>query len=83
MTPRLAPGSPWFKVRPHPSLTPGLEDRMPEDGGLALADAPRLQRAAGLARVTFGQRDGQAVLADLHQSGCAKAFLPRIHGPVP
>ena len=56
---------------------------MPEDGGLALADAPRLQRAAGLARVTFGQRDGQAVLADLHQSGCAKAFLPRIHGPVP
>ncbi|MCF1708470.1 urease accessory protein UreD [Tabrizicola sp. J26] len=56
---------------------------MPEDGGLALVDAPRLQRAAGLARVGLGQRDGQAVLADLHQSGCAKAFLPRIHGPVP
>ncbi len=56
---------------------------MPEDGGLALVDAPRLQRAAGLARVALGQRDGQAVLADLHQSGCAKVFLPRVHGPVP
>ncbi|MEL6948544.1 MAG: urease accessory protein UreD [Pseudomonadota bacterium] len=41
------------------------------------ASQPTLQRARGRARVGFKRRDDQTVLADLHQSGCAKLRLPR------
>ncbi|SFC04960.1 urease accessory protein UreD [Tropicimonas isoalkanivorans] len=40
-----------------------------------------LQRARGRAEARFGCRDGRTVLAGLHQSGCAKAMLPRVPGP--
>lgn len=42
-----------------------------------------LQRARGRAAVEFARVGGRTALRGLHQSGCAKAFLPRIHGPVP
>ena len=38
-----------------------------------------MQRARGAARVEIGRRG----LVDLAQSGCAKAMLPRVHGPAP
>ena len=41
------------------------------------ASQPTLQRARGRARVGFKRRGDQTVLADLHQSGCAKLRLPR------
>jgi urease accessory protein len=42
-----------------------------------------LQRATGRAHVALALRDGATRLTGLHQSGSAKAFLPRVHGPVP
>ena len=42
-----------------------------------------LQRSRGSASVGFTARQGRARLATLHQSGSAKAMLPRVHGPVP
>lgn len=42
--------------------------------------APRLQRVHGKARVRIGS-DG--ALVDLHQSGSAKAILPKMHGRAP
>ncbi|MEM7721802.1 MAG: urease accessory protein UreD [Pseudomonadota bacterium] len=42
--------------------------------------APRLQRVHGQARVRIGA-DGS--LVDLHQSGSAKAILPKMHGRAP
>lgn len=45
--------------------------------------APRLQRAEGRAEVAV-RHDGDAIrLERLFQQGCAKAVLPRTHGPVP
>ncbi|MGC8202841.1 urease accessory protein UreD [Aliiroseovarius sp. PTFE2010] len=41
--------------------------------------SPVMQRTRGRAFVRVGARG----LRDLHQSGSAKAMLPRIHGPVP
>ena len=38
---------------------------------------PALQRSVGVARVGFKRRGADTVLADLHQSGCAKLRLPR------
>lgn len=52
------------------------------DPGLA-GTSPGLQRSRGAARATFSYRDGQTRLDGLHQSGCAKAMLPRTHGPCP
>lgn len=44
---------------------------------------PGLQRSRGRAEVSV-RRDGGAIrLQRLFQQGCAKAILPRIHGPVP
>lgn len=44
---------------------------------------PPLQRSRGRAHVSFTQRAGHTRLEGLHQSGCAKAMLPRTHGPCP
>lgn len=43
----------------------------------------QLQRSRGRASVGFACKLGQARLATLHQSGSAKAMLPRVHGAVP
>ncbi|RVW00037.1 urease accessory protein UreD [Mesobaculum littorinae] len=42
-----------------------------------------MQRARGRAAVRFASSDRGVRLAGLHQSGAAKALLPRTHGPVP
>ena len=42
-----------------------------------------MQRAFGRAHVSLTHRSGRLALDDLHQSGCAKAFLPQIHNPIP
>lgn len=48
------------------------------------AQTARLQRSAGAARVKLVPGSGGvARLADLAQQGCAKAMLPRVHGPEP
>lgn len=41
------------------------------------ADDYMLQRSQGMARVVLRARGGRAALSELHQSGSAKAFLPR------
>jgi urease accessory protein len=56
---------------------------MPEDGSFRDAAQTRLQRAVGRAAVVLDWRGGAVRLSGLHQSGSAKAFLPRVHGPVP
>ena len=56
---------------------------MPEDGLFMDKAQTRLQRATGRAHVGLVMRGGASRLADLHQSGSAKAFLPQVHGPVP
>lgn len=56
---------------------------MPEDGRFIRDAETRLQRARGRAGVVLALSEGQVRLTDLHQSGCAKAFLPRVHSPVP
>ncbi|WP_172293626.1 urease accessory protein UreD [Pseudoruegeria sp. HB172150] len=43
----------------------------------------QMQRARGRAAVTLACVDGRVRLRDLHQSGSAKAFLPKVHGAVP
>ena len=43
----------------------------------------RMQRSQGRAFVGFAARNGSAKLATLHQSGSAKAMLPRVAGSVP
>ncbi|SLN22691.1 Urease accessory protein UreD [Pseudoruegeria aquimaris] len=43
----------------------------------------RMQRAAGRAEVAIAARGGRNALCRLHQSGSAKAFLPKVHTPVP
>ncbi len=43
----------------------------------------QLQRSRGSATVGFANRQGTARLAQLQQSGSAKAMLPRVHGLVP
>ncbi|SFP54308.1 urease accessory protein UreD [Tranquillimonas alkanivorans] len=42
-----------------------------------------MQRARGRAAVALSARAGRTALDRLHQSGSAKAMLPRCHGPVP
>ena len=42
-----------------------------------------LQRTRGRAAVALSHRGGATRLDDLHQSGSAKVFLPRIHGRTP
>lgn len=44
---------------------------------------PAMQRTRGRAEVTLGPAPDGARLINLHQSGSAKAMLPRIHGPAP
>lgn len=44
---------------------------------------PPMQRSTGAARVSLSLRGGATRLDGLHQSGCAKAMLPRTHGPCP
>lgn len=56
---------------------------LPDPASPASLPLPRLQRASGRARVRFVARDGATRLADLEQSGSAKARLPRVHDPVP
>ncbi len=56
---------------------------MPEDGALIEGAESRLQRARGCASVGLVLRGGAATLNLLHQEGSAKAFLPRVHRPVP
>ena len=56
---------------------------MPEDGGFSGAAQTRLQRAIGRAAVGLELRGGVTRLAQLHQSGSAKVFLPRVQGVVP
>lgn len=41
------------------------------------------QRARGHAEVAVSLRDGRVRLDRLYQQGCAKALLPRAHGPAP
>ncbi|MEM1389062.1 MAG: urease accessory protein UreD [Pseudomonadota bacterium] len=42
-----------------------------------------MQRARGLARVGLAEQSGQTRLRTLRQEGSAKAFLPKVHAPVP
>jgi urease accessory protein len=42
-----------------------------------------MQRARGRAAVALGLSRGATRLERLHQSGSAKAFLPKVHGPMP
>lgn len=42
-----------------------------------------MQRAEGRAEVAVSLRDGRVRLDRLFQQGCAKAILPKTHGPVP
>lgn len=42
-----------------------------------------MQRTRGRAHVALGAADGGARLVQLHQSGSAKAMLPRVHGTPP
>ena len=56
---------------------------MLDDLASAVAPAPRMQRTRGAARVRLARMGGRTRLADLHQSGSAKAMLPRTHGPHP
>lgn len=44
---------------------------------------PALQRSRGRADVTVRDDGGTIRLGRLFQQGCAKAILPRVHGPVP
>jgi len=44
---------------------------------------PPLQRSRGRALVSLTRQGGATRLRDLHQSGCAKAMLPRCHTPDP
>ncbi len=46
---------------------------------LDITQSPALQRAKGRAHLGFVAQCGKTKLADLHQSGCAKALLPRNH----
>lgn len=43
----------------------------------------QMQRARGRAAVSFACRDGRQRLSGLHQSGSAKAMLPKVHAAVP
>ncbi|WP_425053589.1 urease accessory protein UreD [Psychromarinibacter sp. S121] len=45
--------------------------------------APQMQRARGRAAVSFAMDRGRVRLKDLHQSGSAKAMLPRVHSETP
>jgi urease accessory protein len=56
---------------------------MPEDGLVMDMARTGLQRATGHAHVGLVARGAMTRLTDLHQSGSAKAFLPKVHGPVP
>ncbi len=47
------------------------------------APVPILQRTRGRAAVGLVSSGGVTRLAELHQSGSAKAFLPRMHGAAP
>jgi urease accessory protein len=47
------------------------------------APAVQMQRSKGRATVVLSYRSGATRLDDLHQSGCAKAMLPRTHGICP
>ena len=47
------------------------------------ADLSQMQRARGRAAVSLVLADGRARLKDLHQSGSAKVFLPRMHDAAP
>lgn len=50
---------------------------------LDLTASIRMQRSRGEAQVRFDMRRGRVALADLHQSGSAKAMLPHVPGTVP
>jgi urease accessory protein len=56
---------------------------MPEDGRFPEGRPVRMQRARGSADVVLAASGGVTRIADLYQAGSAKAFLPRVHGPVP
>jgi len=56
---------------------------MPDDGLVMDTAQTGLQRASGRAHVGLCAREALTFLTDLHQSGSAKAFLPKVHGPVP
>ncbi|TMV42689.1 urease accessory protein UreD, partial [Thioclava sp. BHET1] len=47
------------------------------------APVQTLERTRGRAAVVIGCARGRMRLEGLHQSGSAKAFLPRVHDPVP
>lgn len=47
------------------------------------ASPVQMQRARGRASVALSLRGGATRLDRLHQSGCAKAFLPKVHSDVP
>jgi urease accessory protein len=50
---------------------------------LDAADIPVMQRARGAARARFAHKGGRTRIADLHQSGSAKAMLPSVYGTMP
>ncbi len=43
----------------------------------------KMQRTRGRAQVAVALKSGTTRLTQLYQSGSAKVFLPRVHGPVP
>ncbi|NVK33387.1 MAG: urease accessory protein UreD [Rhodobacteraceae bacterium] len=48
-----------------------------------LGSAPTMQRAKGVARISYKTVDTQTRLDNLFQSGCAKVRLPRVYDSVP
>ncbi len=74
MAQALAPDYPWAMF--HDPASPPLSAPAP-----ALRGA--MQRASGEAAVTMRQRGGRTQVADLAQSGSARAMLPRVHGTDP
>lgn len=60
-----------------------MPDGLSGGGGAPVAAAPAMQRVAGRAAVALARRGGATRLAGLEQAGSARAFLPRVDGPVP
>lgn len=52
-------------------------------GGQPPAKQGRMQRMVGRGAVGLAMRGARPTLTDLHQSGSAKVFLPRVHRDVP
>ena len=72
---------PWVWLSRH-----GFTAQLGQQKGAIMFDPGpegQMQRSSGKAEVRFDLTAGRVRLVDLHQSGSAKAMLPRVAGPVP